>query len=114
MSRERTGKADILQGTLDMLLLRIVAQEPQHGYAVGKQLREVSGERLQIPQGSLYPALHRLENRGLLSGEWTTMRGRKTKVYSITARGRRQLSEEVSGWEELSLAISLVLATPEN
>ena len=109
MSRERSPKADILQGTLDMLLLRILSQEPMHGYAVGKRLREESGDRLRIPQGSLYPALHRLENRGLLSGRKTTIRGREAKVYSITAKGRRRLEQDVSGWEELSVAISLVL-----
>lgn len=109
MSDDRARRTDILQGMLDMLLLRILSEASLHGYAVGKRLREVSGERLQIPQGSLYPALHRLENRGLLSSEWTTLRGRKAKVYSITERGRRQLSDEVSEWEELSIAISLVL-----
>ncbi len=106
---KRTGRADILQGMLDMLLLRILSQESMHGYAIGKRLSEVSGDRLQIPQGSLYPALHRLENRALLSSEWSTLRGRQAKVYSITAKGRRHLRDEVSGWEELSAAISLVL-----
>lgn len=109
MRDERTQRTDILQGTLDMLLLRTLSQESLHGYAVGKRLREVSGDRLRIPQGSLYPALHRLENRGLLAADWTTIRGREAKVYSITDKGRRQLRQEVSGWEELSVAISLVL-----
>lgn len=109
MSRERTRKAEILQGTLDMLLLRILSRESLHGYAVNKRLQEASGDRLVIPQGSLYPALHRLENRGLLAGDRTTIRGREAKVYSITDKGRRHLKEEVSGWEELSVAISLVL-----
>ncbi len=109
MSRKPSAKADLLQGTLDMLLLRILSRESLHGYAVAKRLREESGGRLQIPQGSLYPALHRLENGGLIDGDWTTIRGRDAKVYSITARGRRQLDEEVSGWQELSVAIALVL-----
>lgn len=109
MSHQRTQKTEILQGTLDMLLLRMLSRESLHGYAVGKRLREESGDRLRIPQGSLYPALHRLENRGLLAGDWTRIRGREAKVYSITAKGRRSLQEEVAGWEELSAAISLVL-----
>lgn len=92
-----------------MLLLRVLSGESMHGYAVGKRLREISGDRLRIPQGSLYPALHRLEERGLLAADWTTIRGREAKIYSITAQGRRHLKDEVSGWEELSVAISLVL-----
>lgn len=109
MGQKHTAKTDVLQGTLDMLLLRILSRESLHGYAVGKRLREESGDRLRIPQGSLYPALHRLENGGLIAGDWTTIRGRDAKVYSITAKGRRQLDAEVSGWEELSVAIALVL-----
>ena len=92
-----------------MLLLRILSQESLHGYAVGQRLRAVSGGRLRIPQGSLYPALHRIEQRGLLSAEWTKIRGREAKIYSITPKGRRYLEDEVSGWEELSVAVALVL-----
>ena len=106
------GKADILQGTLDMLLMRAVTDEPLHGYALLNRLRLISGNRLQIPQGSLYPALHRLENKGLLKGEWAlTETGREAKFYRLTAKGRRQLASDVADWRELSTAIALVLGT---
>jgi PadR family transcriptional regulator PadR len=105
-----TPRADLLQGTLDMLVMRAVADEPLHGYAIGNRLRLISGERLQIPQGSLYPSLHRLERRGLLKGEWAaTDTGREARVYRLTAKGRRQLSDEITSWSELSTAIALVL-----
>lgn len=109
MSRKRNNRTEILQGTLDMLVLRVLLQESMHGYAVGKRLSELSEGRLQIPQGSLYPALHRIEQRGLASASWVTIRGREAKVYSITAKGRRQMKEEVSGWEEITSAVALVL-----
>ena len=107
-----TTKADILQGTLDMLVLRAVADEPLHGYALVHRLRLISGERLHIPQGSLYPALHRLENQGMLKGEWApTQTGREAKFYKLTAKGRKRLEAEVAEWRELSKAIALVLGT---
>jgi PadR family transcriptional regulator PadR len=107
------SKADILQGTLDMLVMRAVADEPLHGYALVHRLRLISGERLRIPQGSLYPALHRLENRGLLKGDWAaTHTGREAKFYRLTAKGRKRLESEVAEWRELSKAIALVLGTP--
>ena len=103
-------RADLLQGTLDMLVLRAVADEPLHGYAIANRLRLISGERLQIPQGSLYPSLHRLERKGLLKGEWaSTETGREARVYRLTVKGRRQLNAEIKSWDELSTAISLVL-----
>ena len=103
-------RADLLQGTLDMLVMRAVADEPMHGYAIANRLRLISGERLQIPQGSLYPSLHRLERRGLLKGEWAaTDTGREAKIYRLTAKGRRELAAEIRGWSELSTAIALVL-----
>lgn len=106
-------KADILQGTLDMLVMRAVADEALHGYALVHRLRLISGDRLQIPQGSLYPALHRLENAGLLKGTWAASEtGRDAKFYKLTAKGRRQLDAEVSEWRELSRAIALVLGEP--
>jgi transcriptional regulator len=106
------SKADILQGMLDMLVLRAVVDEPLHGYGLLNRLRLISGDRLQIPQGSLYPALHRMENRGLLKGEWgVTDTGREAKFYRITAKGRRQLDKDVAEWRELSTAIALVLGT---
>jgi len=106
-------KSDILQGTLDMLVLRAVADEPLHGYALVHRLRLVSGDRLQIPQGSLYPALHRLENAGMLKGAWApTETGREAKFYRLTAKGRKRLETEVSEWRELSRAIAMVLGEP--
>jgi transcriptional regulator len=103
-------RTDLLQGTLDMLVMRAIADEPLHGYAIANRLRLISGERLQIPQGSLYPSLHRLERRGLLKGEWAaTESGREARVYRLTAKGRRQLDNEIRSWSELSTAIALVL-----
>jgi transcriptional regulator len=103
-------KTDILQGMLDMLLMRAVADEALHGYALVQRLKIVSGGRLNIPQGSLYPALHRLENQGLLKGTWgDTETGREAKFYRLTAKGRRRLATEVNEWRELTTAISLVL-----
>lgn len=103
-------KSDILQGTLDMLVMRAVADEALHGYALVHRLRLISGERLQIPQGSLYPALHRLENAGMLKGTWApTETGREAKFYKLTAKGRKRLEAEVSEWRELSKAIAMVL-----
>jgi PadR family transcriptional regulator PadR len=103
-------KADLLQGTLDMLVLRAVADESLHGYGLLQRLRLTSGGRILVPQGSLYPALHRLENQGMLKAEWkTTASGREAKIYSITARGRRHLATQVKQWRELSIAIGLIL-----
>src|SRR6185503_13464211 len=108
--KPKSSKSDILQGMLDMLVMRAVADERLHGYGLLNRLRLISGERLQIPQGSLYPALHRLENKGFLEGEWgVTETGREAKFYSLTAKGRKQLDAEVAEWRELSVAISLVL-----
>jgi PadR family transcriptional regulator PadR len=105
-------KADLLQGTLDMLVMRAVADEPLHGYALAQRLKLISGGRLHVPHGSLYPALHRLENRGLLKAEWRdTASGREAKFYRLTPKGRRQLATEVAEWRELSQAIALVLGT---
>jgi len=107
-------KADLLQGTLDMLVMRAVADEALHGYALVHRLRLISGERLHIPQGSLYPALHRLENRGLLKAEWAaTQTGREAKFYKLTAKGRKKLEAKVAEWNELSKAIAFVLASHE-
>lgn len=106
-------KADILQGTLDMLVMRAVADEPLHGYALVHRLRLISGDRLQIPQGSLYPALHRLEYQGMLKSSWApTSTGREAKFYKLTAKGRKQLEAEVADWRELSTAIAMVLGAP--
>jgi PadR family transcriptional regulator PadR len=106
-----TAKTEIHQGLLDMLVLQTVRPEPLHGYAIAQRLRLLSGERLQVPQGSLYPALHRLEYRGLLKGGWHETGGRMLKNYRLTAKGRRHLETELSDWRELSVAIGLVLGT---
>ena len=105
-------RAELLQGTLDMLVMRAVADEPLHGYALVHRLKLISGGRLEVPQGSLYPALHRLENKGMLKAEWAeTDTGREAKFYRLTAKGRKTLDAEVAEWRELSIAIALVLGT---
>ncbi len=107
-------KSDLLQGTLDMLILKIVASGPIHGYAISQRIQQISREVLQVQQGSLYPALHRLENRGWLKADWgDSETGREAKFYSLTKSGRRQLQLETSNWERLSSAIDLILQTEE-
>jgi len=108
------GDAELLQGTLDMLILKIAALRPIHGYAIVQRLQQISQDALQIRQGSLYPALYRLEDRGWLKVEWkTTEGGREAKYYSLTKTGRRQLEEETAGWKRLCQAIALVLEVAE-
>ena len=107
-------KSDLLQGTLDLLILQVIALGPVHGYAIAQRLQQVSRDALQVQQGSLYPALHRLEERGWLKAEWhATDTGREAKFYALTKAGTRQLKQERSDWERLSKAISLVLQTAE-
>ncbi len=107
-------QADLLQGTLDLLILKIVALRPIHGYAIAQRLQQISREALQIRQGSLYPALYRLEKRGWVQAEWkATETGREAKFYSLTNAGSRQLQAETAGWERLVEAITLVLKTAE-
>lgn len=104
------AKSDLLQGTLDMLILKTVAAVPLHGYAIAQRINQVSRALVQVPQGSLYPALHRLENRGFLASEWTqTEAGRDAKVYRLTKKGRTHLQSEIDDWKRLSEAIGLVL-----
>lgn len=104
------ARTDLLQGTLDMLVLRAVADEALHGYALVHRLKLISGGRLDVPQGSLYPALHRLENQGALKAEWrVTDTGREAKFYKLTTKGRRRLDAEVQEWKELSVAIGMIL-----
>jgi transcriptional regulator len=104
------GDAELLQGTLDMLILKVAALRPIHGYGIVQRIQQISHDSLQIRQGSLYPALYRLENRGLLKSEWkTTEGGREAKYYSLTNAGRRHLEAETAGWKRLCNAISLVL-----
>jgi len=100
----------LIQGTLDLLILRAIASEPRHGWAIAKRIEAVSGDVLQIKQGSLYPALHRLEQQGWIRGEWgRNEAGREAKFYSLTRAGRAQLAREVTQWERLSAAIRLAL-----
>jgi PadR family transcriptional regulator len=103
-------RSDLPQGTLDLLILQIVAAGPIHGYAVAQRLQQVSRDVVQVPQGSLYPALHRLENRGLLTADWKMSdTGREAKFYRLTPKGRRQLKEEAASWLRLTEAIGLIL-----
>ena len=105
---------DLVQGTLDMLILKIVALEPVNGFAVSQRLKQVSGEVLQVSDGSLYPALHKLEQEGWITAEWKTSElGRRAKFYSLTRAGRRNLEKETADWERLSTAISHVVRLKE-
>src|SRR5213080_2729191 len=104
------AKSDLPQGTLDLLILKIAATGPIHGYAIAQRLQQVSRDVVQVPQGSLYPALHRLENRGLLAADWKMSdTGREAKFYRLTSKGRRQLKEEAASWLRLTEAIGLIL-----
>ena len=108
----RDNKTDLLQGTLDLLILQVAALGPVHGYAIAQRLHQISREALQVQQGSLYPALHRLEKRGWLRAEWrTTDSGREAKFYALTAAGRKRLDVERTEWSRLTEAIALVLQT---
>src|SRR5207253_6439914 len=105
---------DLVQGTLDLLLLKILALEPLHAWAVSQRLKQVSGEVLQVSDGSLYPALHKLEQEGSITAEWKTSElGRRAKFYSLTQLGRRQLEKEAANWERLSSAITSVVRLME-
>jgi transcriptional regulator len=105
-------RIDLPQGTLDLLILKTVALEPQHGWAISERVQQVSRGVLQIQQGSLYPALHRLERRGWIKARWgTSENNRRAKYYELTARGRRQLAEEESAWLRLTAAVAEVLGT---
>jgi transcriptional regulator len=104
------SKSDLLQGTLDLLVLQAVAPAPLHGYAIAQRLQQLSKDTLQVQQGSLYPALHRLEQRGWLKAEWKNSdTGREAKFYNLTSKGRKQLDVERLNWERVSQAIALVL-----
>ncbi len=108
------AKSDLPQGTLDLLILKIVALGPVHGYAIAQRLQQVSRDVVQVPQGSLYPALHRLETRGVLASEWNeTETGREAKFYRLTRKGRAQLGAETASWERLSEAVGLILRMSE-
>ncbi len=105
-------KSDLLQGTLDMLILKIVALGPVHGYGISQRIRQITKEVLQVQQGSLYPALHRLEKRGWLAADWgESDKGRQAKFYKLSAKGRKQLVKEESNWERLAGAVTLIMQT---
>jgi PadR family transcriptional regulator PadR len=106
--------SDLVQGTLDLLLLKMLALEPLHGWAISQRLKQVSGDILQVSDGSLYPALHKLEQEGWITAEWKTSElGRRAKFYSLTRLGRRQLDKEAANWRRLSGAISAVVQLKE-
>ena len=106
--------SDLVQGTLDLLILKILALEPLHGWAIGQRLKQISEEVLQVSDGSLYPALHKLEQEGWITAEWKpSENNRRAKFYSLTRLGRRQLERETANWERLSTAITEIVALKE-
>jgi transcriptional regulator len=108
------SKQELLRGTLDMLVLKVVALGPSHGYAIAQRLQQISKDFFRVHQGSLYPALHRLEDRGWLQAEWKESEtGREAKFYALTKKGRRQMDMELVNWERLCNAVGLVLRAPE-
>ena len=110
-----TAKSDLPQGTLDLLILTIVANGPQHGYAIAQRLQRLSNDAIQVRQGSLYPALHRLDNRGLVATEWRQSEtGRDAKYYRLTTKGRAELERERARWRQFTRAINVVLRTAGN
>jgi PadR family transcriptional regulator, regulatory protein PadR len=105
-----TASMEVLQGTLDLLILKTLALEPMHGWGIAQRIQQVSREMLQIHQGSLYPALYRLERKGLILAEWgASDNNRRAKFYSLTKKGRAQLQKELADWERLSSAVALIL-----
>jgi len=102
--------SDLIQGTLDLLILNTISLQPQHGWAIAKRIHQISNEVLQISQGALYPALHRLEQQGWIKSDWrVTDGGRDAKFYTLTRAGRTQLQKELAQWERLSSAVALVI-----
>src|SRR5690606_11806343 len=103
-------QTDLIQGTLDLLIMRTIALEPMHGWSIAERIRQVSDQLLRVQQGSLYPALHRLEHQGWITAEWgTSENNRRARFYSLTRAGRKQLTAELSKWERLSTGVNLVL-----
>jgi len=103
-------RASVLQGTLDLLVLSTLSRVPLHGFGIAQRIQQDSDELLRVEEGSLYPALHRLEQSGLIAGEWRdTDKGRRARYYSLTARGRRQLAVELDSWQRISQGVALVL-----
>lgn len=114
MASAENPKSDLLQGTLDVLILKIVALGAIHGYAIAQRLQQISRDVLQVQQGSLYPALHRLEKRGWVRAEWAASEtGRDARFYTLTREGRRQLDDQRANWARLSAAVTAVLSTAE-
>lgn len=106
------GNADVLQGTLDMLILKALSLEPMHGWGISQRIQQISRDVLQVNQGSLYPALHRLERRGWIDAHWgTSDNNRRAKYYTLTALGRKQLTEERESWQRFVRAVERVLQT---
>jgi PadR family transcriptional regulator PadR len=109
-----TKPSDLVQGTLDLLVLKILALQPLHGWALSQRLKQISGDVLQVSDGSLYPALHKLEQQGWIQSEWKpTENNRRAKFYSLTRLGRRHLEREAANWERISTAISDVMRLTE-
>ena len=107
-------KSDLPQGTLDLLILKVVALGPLHGYAIAQRLQQISRDVVQVTQGTLYPALHRLENRGFLSADWKLSEtGREAKFYRLTAKGRAHMASETESWLRLAQAVGFILKTAE-
>ena len=105
---------DLVQGTLDLLILKMLALEPMHGWAISQRLKQMSGDVLQVSDGSLYPALHKLEHQGWIEAEWKpTANNRRAKFYAVTRSGKKQLARETESWARLAGAISSVVALPE-
>jgi transcriptional regulator len=105
-----SDQTDLLQGTLDLLIMRTIALEPLHGWAIAHRIEQISGDLLRVQQGSLYPALHRLEHQGWITAEWgASDNNRRARFYSLTRAGRKQLTTELSKWERLSEGVNLVL-----
>ena len=103
--------SDLVQGTLDLLILKTISLEPKHGWAIAKRIQQITNEVLQVQQGSLYPALHRLEQQGWITAHWAESEtGRQAKFYSLTDTGRAQLERETANWDRLSQAINLVVS----
>jgi PadR family transcriptional regulator len=114
MTRKASSRVDLLQGTLDLLILRTLSREPQHGHAIARHIRHTSEQLLQVETGSLYPALHRLEAKGWISAEWALSdKGKRARYYRLTALGRRQLESEQSKWQTFARAMGLVLNPAE-
>jgi len=105
-----SDQTDVLQGTLDLLIMRTIALEPMHGWAIATRIQQISDDLLRVQQGSLYPALHRLEHQGWISADWgASENNRRARFYSLTRAGRKQLAVELSKWERLSAGVNLVL-----